>query len=306
MKKNTNNLSSVLKRILESHTKVSMEVLEYFVCQKQIINTDLLIEKFSYENCDSRYIIQGLENSATHALENKNKKINKLDLLHKAFHKSIRDMFLEYQKNNTVNEKVFLSFSKAKQNMFNYLTELIIESEGFEKKFDGLTTLYNKKYFLEKVDNEREHNIFSIVMADIDHFKHINDTYGHPTGDFILTEIANLYKKNLRKTDILGRYGGEEFIFYLKGGLKETIVVMERIRKTIENNVFIHDNQSISITSSFGIAFGDKGTNNIKSLIKKADEALYRSKKNGRNKISISLIESKIPFEIIKEEEEEV
>lgn len=286
-------LASILKNILESHTQISMEVLEYFVCKKEVGDLDLVLEKYLYENCDSRYVIHSIQSSVIYALEDKNKKITKLKNLHKNFHKSIREMFVEYKNTNTISEKTFLSFSKNKQDFFTFLTELIIEAEGFEKKFDGLTTLFNKKYFLEEASKDISRESFSIIMADIDHFKNINDNYGHPTGDFIIFELAKLYKTSLRKTDILGRYGGEEFIFLLKGGLENTINVIERIRQTIETHDFIHDNQTIKVTSSFGIAYSDKEVN-INNLIKKADEALYRSKKNGRNKISVSLIEPKI------------
>jgi diguanylate cyclase (GGDEF)-like protein len=280
------SLSSLLKRIHEHHTEMGMDILEYFVCQKEIVNIKNIISNFSHGNCNSRYMIFSILNSSNHAIEDKSLKINKLDKMHNSLHKSIKDIFTEYGKHSVVCEETFKRFSQEKQDFFNFLTELIIEAEGFEKRFDGLTNFFNKKYFMEEVMIHFERIEFTIVMADIDHFKKINDTYGHQAGDYVLSELAKLYKSHLRKNDILGRYGGEEFIFFLHGGIESAHAVIERMRKIIEDHEFVFNRTKIKVTSSFGMV-QKNGYIKLESLIEKADQALYKSKEEGRNRISL-------------------
>lgn len=285
-----NNISGSLNTILENHTEMTMKALRYFACQEKIKlkkENSLIIDSFSCSRCDSRYIIHSLKQSKTHSLENKNEKILKLEHFHEEFHKVIKHLFEEYFKENVISIQSFDQFSLIKQNFFSFLTELIIEAEGFEKRFDGLTTFYNKKYFLQEVKLRGDRTDYTIVMADIDFFKKINDTYGHQAGDFILVELAELYKKELRKNDLLGRYGGEEFIFLLKGSVNQTQQVIERVRTVIENKVFKYEGHDLKITSSFGLCDNSNATYSLPILIKKADLSLYKSKNNGRNQLTV-------------------
>ncbi len=154
---------------------------------------------------------------------------------------------------------------------------------------DFLTRVYNRRALFEKLDyeinkTERYKDPFCVMMIDIDHFKKINDTYGHLIGDKILTETAENISKNLRKTDIFGRYGGEEFMAILpKIKKEETVVVAEKIRAMIENYSFCDD---IRITISIGIAEYKPGMS-ADELINTADTRLYSAKKNGRNRVEI-------------------
>ena len=156
--------------------------------------------------------------------------------------------------------------------------------------FDDLTGCYNKKeieVLLEKFLKEalRYSTPLSIIMLDIDHFKKVNDTYGHLAGDFILKEIANVIKKSIRSSDACGRFGGEEFIILLPNTkLSGAMKLAERIRKNIENYEFVFRNKKIPITVSIGITSASKN-DSVFSLIQRADEALYEAKNKGRNRI---------------------
>jgi diguanylate cyclase (GGDEF)-like protein len=130
------------------------------------------------------------------------------------------------------------------------------------------------------------------VMVDIDHFKNINDTYGHPVGDRLLIEFSLLLKNMIRESnDWIVRYGGEEFLIFISGVNKETLIrKVESIREKIEKNIFCKKDFQIKITSSFGIYSGIADENldleRAKVYINYSDKALYHSKNTGRNKVS--------------------
>ncbi|WP_187647574.1 bifunctional diguanylate cyclase/phosphodiesterase [Nitrosophilus labii] len=151
---------------------------------------------------------------------------------------------------------------------------------------DSLTQVYNRVYLRNFLENINPNN-YAILMLDIDHFKNINDTYGHKAGDFILREFANILKTILREEDIIVRYGGEEFLVFLKKpeNEKEILKVAERIRKTIENFSYEYENYQINITVSIGITLHPERFKTIKEAIKIADEMLYKAKRGGRNKV---------------------
>lgn len=280
------NISFYLNKIQEDHNEMTMEFLKIFCCRLEDFNLQDYLNTFSYGNCDSRYTIFSLQKSTSHSIEDKERKLKKLEILHKNFHTQMKKLLNYYNKNNEISEYIFNEFANTKKSFNSFLTELIIEAEGFEKRFDGLTNFFNKKYFFEEVSIRSSRVDYTIVMADIDHFKKINDTYGHHAGDFILSELASLYKEFLRKDDILGRYGGEEFIFFLHGNLNSSINVIERMRSIIEKKEFNYEGKKIRITSSFGLC-ENYASLPLQALIKKADKALYKSKENGRNLISV-------------------
>ena len=138
------------------------------------------------------------------------------------------------------------------------------------------TDLYQAKSLGESV---------AIVMADIDHFKYVNDSYGHLVGDHVLKELADLMNASIRKsTDWLARYGGEEFIIILNGVEREKAVeIIEKLRKKIESHFFKCDSNKIKITCSFGINIVNESNYDFNKLIGPADECLYIAKQKGRN-----------------------
>lgn len=158
---------------------------------------------------------------------------------------------------------------------------------------DGLTGLYNKTYFNFLLQTEfsiirffnRNSGKLAVIMADLDHFKSINDTFGHQAGDFILKSVASIFKENCRPQDAVGRFGGEEIIVMLKNtDLGTAYQVAQRIRKAIESFEFKDSSNTYHITMSFGISvYHSQDT--MDSLVKRADEALYQAKKEGRNRV---------------------
>ncbi|MCO5143836.1 MAG: GGDEF domain-containing protein [Oligoflexia bacterium] len=160
---------------------------------------------------------------------------------------------------------------------------------------DKLTTLYNRKYISEVLEAEFKrakalHSNLSLIMFDIDNFKSINDTYGHDCGDYVLTTLGSQIKSaGLRERDLAGRYGGEEFMVILTNSTSEqALEVAERIRKKIEDYQFTYDDQTIPVTISLGVSTISKDFNDSKDLYKSADKALYKSKKSGKNKVTLS------------------
>lgn len=158
---------------------------------------------------------------------------------------------------------------------------------------DGLTGLYNHRFFREHLEVEMEradrysHNL-SLIILDIDNFKHYNDSYGHPQGDELLKELADLLQKCVRESDLACRYGGEEFALILPETNKEAATALaERLRKDIQDHPFPHkETQPLgAVTVSIGVAASPVDAKDMEKLIKKADDALYRAKTTGRNRV---------------------
>jgi diguanylate cyclase (GGDEF)-like protein len=126
-------------------------------------------------------------------------------------------------------------------------------------------------------------------MIDIDHFKRINDTFGHTEGDKVIRNISDLLRNSVRKKDTVARYGGEEFILILPGaGLDETLMIAERIRRLVENTPFEIGQAQLHLTVSMGISnFPYHRAKTKEELVKMADEALYEAKRSGRNRVCI-------------------
>jgi diguanylate cyclase (GGDEF)-like protein len=155
-------------------------------------------------------------------------------------------------------------------------------------KTDVLTDLYNRRYMLEKLADEvnrykRNQNSFSIIIADIDDFKKVNDTYGHDCGDYIIKKTAQTIAESVRGIDAAGRWGGEEFLVLLPETATEgALVLAERIQKNVRQGVWIYNQVQIVISLTLGIATFD-GETDLDVVIKKADRALYEGKNNGKN-----------------------
>jgi two-component system cell cycle response regulator len=155
---------------------------------------------------------------------------------------------------------------------------------------DGMTGVFNHAYAIKEVDSEIErakrYNVnFSLILLDVDNFKEVNDSYGHLAGDFVLKSMAHLIEKNLRTIDIVGRYGGEEFIVILpQTDLENACIAGERLRKAVALETFSHNDNVIQLTISLGIATYQNGKN-TQDLIKIADDNLYKAKNGGKNKI---------------------
>ncbi|OPX36770.1 MAG: hypothetical protein B1H12_06470 [Desulfobacteraceae bacterium 4484_190.2] len=198
-------------------------------------------------------------------------------------------------------EKAYLEMiDAAREELINLSTDFmhklleqkrLIESLREETIRDALTNLFNYQRFQESLEKEvyraKRYNFqLSVILADIDYFKAVNDTYGHLAGDYSLKKIAECLKDSLRGSDSAARYGGEEFAFILPETDPDgAFIVAERLRKDIDSMRIDYEGKNISITMSFGIASFDPANDTSKTdLIKKADHALYQAKKAGRNK----------------------
>ena len=209
---------------------------------------------------------------------------------------ALQEGAIGYLSKNNLSQEKLVDTIDAALDKWTRLRQARADREELERlaNFDPLTGLYNRQAILGKLHElinhaKRYKEDFSLSMLDIDHFKKVNDRYGHLTGDEVLEKIASLIYRNMRDTDIVGRYGGEEFIIILpQADSSAAMVVAERIRNIIQNaemkdsagNVF-------AITVSLGLSIWEQGEDAY-SLISRADEALYNAKENGRNRVEIS------------------
>ena len=157
---------------------------------------------------------------------------------------------------------------------------------------DVLTGLYNRRHVLELLDHEKNRSsrgggIFCLAILDIDHFKDVNDTYGHKTGDEVLKAVATTIKTTMRNTEYCARYGGEEFLIVLtQTGINGAIIGAERVRANIEKILFPDIGSDFKITVSIGLS-EYKMREDIDDVIARADKALYLAKNGGRNRVEI-------------------
>ena len=159
---------------------------------------------------------------------------------------------------------------------------------------DEMTGIPNRRYVFDHLEksfddiekNSKEH--FAAAIFDIDHFKHVNDTFGHAAGDEIIKKVSNIATSVVTAPDIFGRIGGEEFLAVVYNNSKNHLEqICEKIRTSIENEETLFDNQKIRVTISGGVCFSDESTS-VSDLVNKADERLYLAKKNGRNRFYLS------------------
>lgn len=184
---------------------------------------------------------------------------------------------------------VALVYEYTREDGRRELLELSKKYDLLSRK-DELTGLSNRRDIIEKLKDEvsrfeRTGHVFSVLMADVDHFKKINDTYGHECGDYTLKKIGSTFLNNTQKRDVVARWGGEEFLIFLpETGVEQALKTAERLRLAIEKNDIRYGEGIIKITTSFGAAAYHKGQT-IDELIKRSDISLYQAKKQGRNRV---------------------
>ena len=159
--------------------------------------------------------------------------------------------------------------------------------------FDPVTQAHTKRYFMDRIQHEFSHSQrrntpLSLVIFDLDHFKKINDGYGHPAGDYVLQRVAEMTRKLIRREDIFARYGGEEFVILMRDTSElHALAFAERIRVSIERGPFVFEGVPIEVTLSAGVAcYHDQCFSDSSQLIRAADQCLYRSKAEGRNRVT--------------------
>ncbi len=157
---------------------------------------------------------------------------------------------------------------------------------------DGLTGMYNRRHFFELAENElnrarRFRHTVSAIMLDVDHFKQVNDTYGHAVGDQVLRVLAERCRESIRDIDILGRYGGEEFAIILPAtDLSGAVSMAERLRQCISDTPILTERGDIAITTSLGVASSVQPDGDVATLLNRADAAMYAAKQAGRNRVA--------------------
>lgn len=202
----------------------------------------------------------------------------------------------ELGKVNLSYEQLVLELKQAKKEAEDLADELKKANEKLSQMAfcDGLTGLFNHRYFQEQMEKEvsraaRYRRDLGLIMFDIDHFKAINDRYGHPVGDQVLKAVAAAATQTIRKSDLAARYGGEEFaILAPETDIKGLIILAERLRKRIAGLQIDAGGQLVGVTISLGVTILEPGANatDKKVIIQAADKALYQSKNSGRNKTS--------------------
>jgi len=166
-----------------------------------------------------------------------------------------------------------------------------LEKTKEESKEDFLTKLYNKRALdeymsIKEAEFERYNRNYSIVMFDIDFFKKVNDNYGHDAGDAVLAAFAKVLKSEARNVDVVGRFGGEEFMALLsEADAKGGAIFAEKVRKKVEKARFMYKGERIKVTVSCGVSEREKHTS-LQNVINSADEYLYKAKHNGRNQVA--------------------
>lgn len=184
---------------------------------------------------------------------------------------------------NILAQQFFLGIKRAI--LYQEIQELAIS--------DSLTGVSSRRYCLDRLKQELERSSkfnypFSVLMTDIDYFKTYNDRYGHLVGDAILKEVSASIKENVRQIDIVGRYGGEEFCIILAETDKEqALLAAQRIRQAIESKLIHVYDEYVKITVSIGLSMFPKHAKDIEKLIDYSDQALYRAKEEGRNRVCV-------------------
>ena len=172
--------------------------------------------------------------------------------------------------------------------------EAVIAQAEEVSSIDPLTFLPNRRQIVRELQNEvlraqRYNSLFSISVVDLDHFKMINDTYGHPAGDHVLREVALLLRNSIRHPDLIGRYGGEEFLILLPHSSHEAASIQaQRLCKLIRDSVIQADEHEVQVTLSIGIAQFQYGLDTWQSLLNRADNAMYEAKKAGRDRWAVA------------------
>ncbi|MFN7130940.1 MAG: GGDEF domain-containing protein [Myxococcales bacterium] len=190
------------------------------------------------------------------------------------------------------------AFGKDHEELLVYLGNSIVKDIENARLYrlsitDSLTKAFNRQYLYQRLPDEIERcrrygDPLCVALFDVDHFKKLNDTYGHPAGDFVLKEITRIAHEQIREVDALVRYGGEEFLILLpKTALEGARTIAERFRQAVAAAVFPWSDQQLKVTISLGVAQLQADVPSDEVLLKRADDALYRAKSSGRNRVRV-------------------
>lgn len=193
--------------------------------------------------------------------------------------------FTDYEKNIIENIASLAAIAINNSQLLEMTTTDIMTHLKLKHYF--FTLLMEHLYTINSSGEKKE--TLSILMIDIDFFKNINDTYGHAAGDIVLEEVAKIIKSCTRNADTAARYGGEEFVVMLNNtSASAAMAVAERIKKSVEEKSIMYDGKKINVTISIGVSSYNFDLESAKSIVERADKALYESKQNGRNRVTLS------------------
>lgn len=283
--KQVENALNVLERAVVNHTKWLQLVHESLICGLPVNGE--IIEENAHQNCKlgEWYYNEESEIFRHHS------EFLALEEPHRVMHDAARELLL--LKNNQPNIEEYRAFIEKQQEVIQQLLQLKDKLLGTFHSFDSLTGAITRDAFNHIISNERararrENDYCCIALIDIDHFKKINDQYGHVTGDHVLRAFAQRVNSFVRKSDTFCRFGGEEFVLLLtQTTLPDAHKLVENIRKEIAQTQFELDNQRVmNINFSAGVSECEKGKE-IEVCLKEADQKLYQAKRDGRNQVVV-------------------
>lgn len=257
---------------------------------KQILRTKAFDELLTLFINDKKLPIQKILESTTPTrideVRGRNYKVDNLNLIIGIY------PFFDEDNKNFLGSFILIRDVTAETNL-----QAKYKSTALKSITDPLTGLYTRGYFedylnlqigaLKQLSQDAEQRNVTLALIDIDFFKKVNDVYGHQAGDFVLKAVSKIMIKTFRKTDVVCRYGGEEFLVILPTtDLNGASIAIEKLRSTVQNEVLSYEGIEIKITVSIGIAQIYIGKESYEETIARADEALYASKRHGRNRIS--------------------
>jgi diguanylate cyclase (GGDEF)-like protein len=201
---------------------------------------------------------------------------------------------LLYDRSKSAEERLQKASDDLEQEVMNRTSELKRARDGLKKLSitDGLSGLYNYRYLIHSLDSELKRSIrynrtLALLLMDIDYLKNLNDTYGHLCGDYVIKTLAKLLKSNVRGTDVVARYGGDELaVMLIETNTKNALEVAEKLKQEIGSHVFEWQTKQLSVSISIGVATAPgPGIQGVSHLVEAADRALYQAKRSGRNTV---------------------
>ncbi len=276
---------AILEQAIKLHTEWLCTLHESMICRVPV--PDDIIRENAHRLCalGRWYYSEASEVLAEFS------EFHDIEETHRDMHDQARDLATKYQNDEPISGQQYRAFIKRQQDLVGLLQYLKEELLITLHSFDDLTGAVRREAFSVLASNihaeaERNHDIYTVAMCDLDKFKTINDTYGHLAGDKVLQILAQLMIRHVREMDCICRYGGEEFLILLpQTKLDGAQVVLEKIRALIEKTpVEIEPGSTISMTVSIGAAQWEAGLS-FEQIIKQADAALYDAKVRGRNQV---------------------
>lgn len=273
----------VLNLAIENHRRWSDNLHISILCKKPFAK-DILHET-AHKQCAFGQWYYGEVSESIRSI----KEFSELEPVHKYMHDHARLLADEVTREKNIEVEEYQTFLKNQHHLIDLLTRLRDILIQHEHCFDALTGAVNRKSISLLLEQSFENfsryqHVYSVAMVDVDFFKKINDQYGHVTGDHALKHISVFFRESLRRTDCVGRYGGEEFIILFPETRKELAFdLMDKSRIDLSNKKIMVGSSSIDVTVSIGVTEVMSSDEDAWQAVKRADLALYKAKSSGRN-----------------------